>query len=306
VAERQGRVLWGSNNIYAVEALDDPGVVHECRIKGKQLAVADEYNVLVPGDLVCLSLTGSMLTSRLPRQNALVRWNKKDGRAQAFAANLDVAYCVCAPDSPPFRPRFVDRCLVAAAHASVKMVLILNKSDQPLSSENELRLADYRRLGYEIVETSVVTGQGIDQLASLLTGQTSVFMGQSGVGKSSLLNILLPGTSAKIGEMSAKFNRGRHTTVLAKSYHLPAGGTIIDTPGVREFEPANIDPQALPFLFPEIATFANACPLYNCSHSDEPGCRVRRAAELSEIHYDRYESYLRLLEAVRLQFRGQP
>jgi len=299
--EFQGRVLWGANNIFSVESPD--GTPVECRIKGKQLIVSDEYNVLVPGDVVRWEQAGSqgMIVERQPRRNVLLRWNRKQSQKQAFAANVDLACCVMSPVSPPFRPRFVDRCLVEADAAGVPMVIVLNKIDQEVSEDTRERFELWRTLGYEVHEISVLTGSGMEAFKKRLKGLTVLFMGPSGVGKTSMLNLLYPEGNSKVGKVSEKFNRGIHTTVLSRAWVVPEFGTVIDTPGVREFEPAGIDPQALAHLFRDIAPFATSCALYNCTHTDEPDCAVRRAAEESLIHFDRYESYLRLLEAVQRQ-----
>jgi len=306
--ERTGRVLWGSNNIYSV--IDTASnEICSCRIKGKQLKVNDEYNILVPGDRVLISIASSeesgegMIIERLKRENVLTRWNTKESSPQAFAANIDCAFCVASPLSPPFRPRFIDRCLVAAESGDVTMHIVLNKIDQGILSDDRERLDVYKTLGYRVLEVSAQEGDGMASLRSELQGKFVVFMGQSGAGKSSLIRALDPQAKVTIGEISEKYNRGRHTTVLSRTYVIPGLSTVVDTPGVREFEPAGIDPQALAFMFPEIRERAAACSLYNCMHDHEPGCAVRDAALASEIHHDRYESYLRMLEVLKLQGR---
>lgn len=295
-----GDILWGSNNIFSVR-LGNGSTVVECRFKGKKLkGVDDEYNALVPGDEVLVEVQGSygMVVERLKRRNVLSRWNKKENRPQAFAANMDVACVVCSPDSPPFRPRFIDRCLASADSVSLPMYIILNKVDQGLPPDVEDRLAGYQEMGYEVLPVSALSGEGLEDLRDLIRGKRSLFMGQSGVGKSSLLNALWPEAAVRVGEVSAKFNRGRHTTTLAKTYLVPDLGEIVDTPGVREFEPAGIDPQALSHLFRDIAPLVPHCSLYNCTHESEPDCAVAKAALEGELDADRYESYLRLREAL--------
>jgi ribosome biogenesis GTPase len=303
--ETAGEVLWGSNNIFSVWLPVEQRIV-ECRFKGKKLqGTIDEYNALVPGDAVIIEVHGSggMISRRSERRNVISRWNKKENCPQAFAANVDVVCVVCSPNFPPFRPRFLDRCIAAADSAEVPISIILNKVDQGLAPEVEDRLAGYQEMGYEVLALSASTGEGLPDLLELLQDKRSLFMGQSGVGKSSLLKALHADAVVKIGEISEKFNRGRHTTVLARLYPVPGLGEIIDSPGVREFEPATIDPQALSHLFRDIAPLIPECGRYNCSHTNELDCAVRSAALSGVLDADRYESYLRLYEALCQQGR---
>lgn len=296
-----GEVLWGSNNIFSVWLTLERRIV-ECRFKGKKLKGAGgEYNALVPGDLVSLEISGTdqgMILDRQERRNVISRWNKKEEQAQAFAANLDLVCVVTSPCSPPFRPRFLDRCIAAADSAGIPVAIILNKLDQGLPDEVEDRLAGYQEMDYEVLPVSAHSSEGLDDLVDLIQNRRTLFMGQSGVGKSSLLKALHADAVVKIGEISEKFNRGRHTTVLARIYPVPGLGEIVDTPGVREFEPATIDPQALAYLYRDIAPLIPACGRYNCTHTTETDCAVRAAALAGELDADRYESYLRLYEAL--------
>jgi ribosome biogenesis GTPase / thiamine phosphate phosphatase len=293
-----GEVLLGINQIYTVMA---GGVRLQCRIKGKQLKeTSRSYNPIAPGDLVevaldTLSPTEAMISRVVPRRTRLVRWNKKGRAPQVIAANAELACCVCSPASPPFRPRFIDRLIVAAESGGMTPVIILNKCDLPVSADILERMDHYRRMGYVIHSCSAVTGEGLADLASLLAGRTSVMVGQSGVGKSSLLNRLSPGLDQRVGELSQKHDRGNHTTNFSVLFTLENGGRVIDTPGVRELELADILPEEVGFHFRDFTAFSGSCAFQPCLHADEPDCAVMAAVESGHIHHDRYESYLRIL-----------
>jgi ribosome biogenesis GTPase len=302
----QGTVLYGVNNIFIVRpygAVPGAGPVRaelvECRIKGKILRNAEgDYNPLAAGDGVGFlpeaeNPSRGVLLSRLERENAFLRWNKKGRAAQAIAANLNLLVCVASPLSPPFRPRFLDRLLLAAGFSGIPALICLNKNDQGTSGEIEERLRDYLARNVPVVRCSSLTARGIEALRDGIRGKRVVFAGQSGVGKTSLLNRIAGGLNLKVGGLSEKYNRGRHTTVLA---HMESweGGEIIDTPGVREFDVWGISSRDLRFSFEEFTDFAEGCRLPGCTHIHEPDCAVRKAAEAGRILYDRYESYRRI------------
>jgi ribosome biogenesis GTPase len=293
-----GEVLLGINGIYTVQA---GGVRLRCRIKGKQLKEASRsYNPIAPGDLVevapdALSANEAMICGVLPRRTRLVRWNKKGRAPQVIAANAELAFCVCSPASPPFRPRFIDRLIVAAESGGMTPVVLLNKCDLPVPSEILERLDRYAGMGYAIHSCSATRGDGLEGLVSMVAGRTSVMVGQSGVGKSSLLNAISPGLAQRVGELSQKHDRGNHTTNFSVLFTLENGGRIIDTPGVRELELADILPEEVGFHFRDFTPFSGSCAFQPCLHADEPDCAVIAAVENGQIHHDRYESYLRIL-----------
>ncbi len=295
-----GRILWGINNIYSVKCGEK---TLECRIKGKVLKNADnEYNPLSAGDEVKVETEGSdsgkgLIFERLERKTGYSRWNKKKNAPQIIAANFDLLVVVASVENPPFRPRFVDRVLVMA-DAAAETLIVVNKSDKDMSSDLLARLKNYRELGYDCLTTSAKEKIGMDALKSRLLGKTSVFFGQSGVGKSSLLNVLFPGIELKTGEISEKYNRGRHTTNFAQLIFSGDTG-IIDTPGVREIEIFGVAPQDLQFRFPEFVPLIGTCRYPSCLHMEEPRCAVKNAVEKGTIHRDRYESYTRILKGIK-------
>jgi ribosome biogenesis GTPase len=236
-----------------------------------------------------------MISDLLPRRTSLVRWNKKGRAPQVIAANADLAICVTSPSHPPFRPRFIDRLIVAAETGHMTPVVVLNKCDLPRDPGIEERLGHYAAMGYTVLSCSALHGTGLDILLPLLAGKTAVFVGQSGVGKSSLLNALSPGLRQRVGAISEKHNRGNHTTNFSALFITGSGLRIIDTPGVRELEIADVLPEEIGFHFRDFLPFMQKCSYQPCLHADEPQCAVRDAAERGDIHLDRYESYLRLL-----------
>jgi ribosome biogenesis GTPase len=232
-----GLVIKGSRNLFTVRA---DGEELECRIKGKILKDAarqkinDRYNPIAPGDTVILERDPlapgqAKILSVCGRNNLFVRFNQKEGKPQALAANVDLALCVTTPSSPPFRPRFLDRLLVQAEASGIPACIICNKYDRESDPDVEERLEDYTRIGYPALRVSARTGQGLDALRELAAGKRSVLLGQSGVGKTSLINALAPGLDLKTGEINEKYDRGNHTTSLSVLFEISTifqGGSL--------------------------------------------------------------------------------
>jgi len=304
---REGRILYGINNIYTVQ---DGAELLQCRIKGKVLRTAGaEYNPLAVGDAVRvqpdpISPGVGWIVERRPRRNAIARWNKKRAAVQVIAANVDLLLCVSSAQSPPFRPRFIDRLLVSAEAQGIEALIVLNKCDLEVQQTVRERIADYRSIGYPVLECSALSGVGVPQVADALRGRTAVLFGQSGAGKSSLLNRLFPELSQRVGAVSAKYDRGAHTTSFARMFQPADGFTVVDTPGIREFEVAGVEPRQLAFLFREFVPLIADCAYPACLHQGEPGCAVRAAVARGGIHADRSESYLRLREDLEAMFEA--
>jgi len=310
-----GVVFRGSRNIFTVR-LDGTAGAIECRLKGKVLKGAEGfYNPLAPGDRVEVETdpgqpeTG-MIVALEKRENIFSRFNQKGNCPQLLAANVDQVLCVATRLSPPFRPRFLDRVLLQADVAGIPAIIVCNKIDLDGESGGEdrldadERLEDFRRIGYAVIEVSAKTGQGLGLLRERLAGKRSVFTGQSGVGKSSLLNALAPGLGIKTGAVNEKYDRGNHTTTLAAMIEpsafcpgFPASTRVIDTPGMRRFVPDRIGKEELAAQMREFAPLAGKCTYgLSCSHRSEPGCKIMEAVHAGAIHEDRYESFLRIFD----------
>jgi len=301
-----GTVLYGINNIFTIQA--ESSIV-ECRIKGKILGDGKkEYNPLAPGDNVFFETDihdskKGMIIQRLERRNAFLRWNKKRKRPQGIAANIDGIMCISSPQSPPFRPRFIDRVAVSASIQDIPFYIVLNKCDQEISPEIEERLAYFQEIGISIITGSAKTGKNMDRLSALLSGNLFAFIGQSGVGKSTILNRICEKKQQKTGSVSTKHNRGTHTTMFSVLLSCRQDITVIDTPGIREIEVYGIEPEELSRHFPEMEAYADLCDFPGCTHLHEPGCSVREAVESGRILYDRYESYSRIFHSLMRQKR---
>jgi ribosome biogenesis GTPase / thiamine phosphate phosphatase len=303
-------VLSGINNIFTAQTAE--GELYECRIKGKILRETEGfYNALAPGDVVEIESdpheggSKAQVLSLEQRRGSFARWNEKGRSLQVLAANLDLVVCVTSANMPPFRPRFIDRVLVMAELAGLPALVVMNKVDQGRDDEAEERLDDYERLGYEVARVSARTGKGIDWLRKRLSKGLSVMTGQSGVGKSSLLNALDPDLNRRVGEVSAKFERGTHTTNFSQLLGIRGASLwdgerargIVDTPGVRRLALKGIPSAELGHYLPEFRALIGSCSFgASCSHVSEPGCKILEAVYSGVIHEDRYESYLRMRE----------
>jgi ribosome biogenesis GTPase len=309
VSLQSGTVLNGSRNIFTVRPGEQAhnGIDFQCRIKGKILKGAEGfYNPLAPGDRVQFEIdpghsgTG-MIIALEERKNLFSRFNQKGNCTQLLAANVDQVLCMTTRSSPPFRPRFLDRILLQANIAGIPAVIVCNKIDldEEDGCESRLdadeRLEDFRRIGFDLIEVSAKTGEGLDDLRRLISGKRSVLVGQSGVGKSSIINTLLPELNIKTGAINEKYDRGNHTTTLASVVEIDNTTWLIDTPGIRRFVPDGIGPQDIILHMGEFAPLAGKCSYgLSCSHRTEPGCKIMEAVAAGVIHEDRYNSFLRI------------
>ncbi len=247
-----------------------------------------------------------MILSRRLRETALSRPRIRSGKRRneydkdtfekVIAANMEVLLIVASTREPTLRHGLIDRFLIIAERGELEPVLVVNKID--LAAPDEQVLTDFRALEVETVLCSAATGEGLDHLRGVLAGKRSVFAGASGVGKTTLINALVPGANAATRTVRQKDSRGRHTTSTAGVYDLPAGGILVDTPGIRQL---GIDLQAaeLPWYFPEFEDAARQCKFNDCTHTHEPDCAVVAAVEAGQIKPRRYEGYLRIFETLR-------
>jgi ribosome biogenesis GTPase len=271
---------------------DAAGLRHRCVLRGRRLQVACGDRVRwTPADR---GPEGTVLALE-PRASALERPDAR-GRPQLIAANVTQLVAVFAPRPAP-DPFLVDRYLAAAELMPCGALLLHNKADLPVAGEPAW-LAELEAVGYRVLRTSARTGSSLDALAAALQGHTSILVGQSGVGKSSLLNALIPGLGAATEALSAATGRGRHRTSAAVLHRLATGGAIIDSPGVRDYAPARIAPREVVRGFVELIEPALECRFADCLHRDEPDCGVKNALAAGRLSPRRYESYLRLLHTM--------
>jgi ribosome biogenesis GTPase len=234
-----------------------------------------------------------MIEELLPRDTLLAR---------PPMANVDQVVIVCSPQSPPLSLQLLDRLLVLAEDGQLRSLICMNKDDLPHDEADFLRSL-YGGAGYTVLVTSATLGHGIDAVKKELCERISILAGPSGVGKSSLLNCIQPGLGLRIGEISEKMKRGKHTTRHVELLTLDCGGLVADSPGFSQLDLADVSSESLPFCFPEFLRFSPDCRFNSCQHRNEPNCAVKKAVEAGEIAQTRYDNYLDFLEEVTAQER---
>jgi ribosome biogenesis GTPase / thiamine phosphate phosphatase len=309
-----GVIREGSNNFFTVECTECSGEHNSfkyCSLKGKVLKSDRKYyNPLAPGDQVeiecdAIDPAKGQIVRLLPRKNSFVRWNVKGRCPQLMAANLDYLLLFTTPEEPPFRPRFIDRELAQAEYQNIEPVIICNKCDLPEAADEQFikRISIWEKLGYRVFRISSKTGEGIETLSQLMNGTVCALVGQSGVGKSSLINKLDTSCTLRTGELSQKYGRGTHTTTkgaLIKITLNLGSAAVIDTPGVRRFVLHDISAEDLALYFREMQPLLGSCEFgMSCSHLIESGCSIRAAISSGIISEERYESWMRIREEIQ-------
>ena len=287
---------------------DEAGNWHNARIKGVfKIDDITSTNPVAVGDSVEIETEDkientAIITEIKPRRNYINRQSPRlKHQHHIIAANLDQSFLIATLKEPRTSQGFIDRFLVASESYHVQPSIIFNKADIYKKKEQDkfdLWSEMYGNVGYNVYRVSVKENAGIDALLGQVQGKTTLFSGHSGVGKSSLLNAILPNLQIKTQDVSEWSGKGMHTTTFAEMYDLPGGGTIIDTPGMREFGLVDISKQELSHYFPEMRARINDCQFNNCLHINEPGCAVKAAVVEGEITEDRYVSYATILESI--------
>ena len=274
----------------------------------------EQLRRIAVGDRIVLeekSGGGVWVEEVMPRATWLARSSvDKKSKEQVVVANVDQVAMVSSIHIPPFRPGLLDRMLIAAHTGRLSPIILINKSDLKSELDDWYETSEildiYKSLGYPVICTSVVSGEGIEELRALLTGKTTVFAGHSGVGKSSLVSMVDPTIQLKTGDVSQKTCWGQHTTTTVTLLPLAFGGFVVDTPGIREFSLWQLDYDNVAQYFPEIAKYALTCKYKNCKHVQEPDCAVQQAVAADKIAQFRYQSYCRILESGEREIEQAP
>ncbi|MBQ0115541.1 MAG: ribosome small subunit-dependent GTPase A [Bacteroidales bacterium] len=298
----KGLVIKNTGSWYVVR--DENGALHNCKIKGNlRLKGFRCTNPVAVGDIVNAEPRDdgtALIVSIEQRRNYIIRRASNLSKEfQIIASNMDQAVLVVTLANPVTNTTFIDRFLATAMAYRIPVVIAINKTDLLEGEDRDLLDAVanlYRTIGYTVIPVSTVSGEGMDMLREALTGKTSLLSGNSGVGKSSIINKMVPGAELRVGDVSQSHHTGMHTTTFSEMLDLPDGGCIIDTPGVKGFGTIDFDRYETAHYFPEIFKVSEQCRFGNCTHTHEPGCAVREAVEQHLISESRYASYLSILE----------
>jgi ribosome biogenesis GTPase / thiamine phosphate phosphatase len=297
----QGTVLRAQSGFFWVQTA--AGLL-ECRLRGRLKKERQTSDIAVIGDLVevkQVSPTTGAIEAVEPRRTKLARraaGNKGIWSEDVLIANLDQVLLIFACANPEFTPRMLDRYLVLTEASELDTVIVANKVDLVGEARAREQFAIYERIGYSVIYTSTKLGLGIDDLRARLSGRMSVVTGKSGVGKSSLLNVVQPNLGLATSDVSETLGKGRHTTTVAELIALDhlGGGYVADTPGIRELGLWQFPLDELDWCFREFRPFLNECYFSSCTHTHEPDCAVRAAVAAGQISEERYHSYTRLRE----------
>jgi ribosome biogenesis GTPase len=290
-----GRVLQFAAGVYRVHTLEG---TFECSLRGR--AKRDSGERVAIGDRVILEQLGDgscRIEEVLPRHSRLSRHSMAKRREQVLAANVDQVAAVFAVTRPDPDVQLLDRLLGVAELHDLPSLIVVNKTDLAAGSQIPEEIEAYAAIGYAVLATCAISGTGLDLLQERLTGRITVFTGPSGVGKTSILNAILPDLDLRVGAVGDRSGKGKHTTSAGLLIPLPEGGYLADTPGIQYFEPAGVDPADLAHAFREFRPLVDHCRFADCRHRAEPGCAVREAVAEGSIREHRHESYLSLLEA---------
>lgn len=306
----KGRVLKSTGSWYTVLGEDDK--MYRCKIRGKlRLKSSRTTNPITIGDTVGFDIENDGLTGNIgfvvPRKNYIIRRSSNLSReSHIIAANIDLAILVVTIDFPETNTVFIDRYLATSEAYQIPAVLLFNKVDLFSEKSFQLKLAYYHSIYsplYPCYNASAKTGEGIETIKALIQGKVSLFSGNSGVGKSTLINKIESNLNLKTADISHYHLKGKHTTTFSEMFPLEEGGFIIDTPGIKGFGLVDMDKREIFHFFPEIFDVASSCQYKNCTHEHEPGCAVKDAVKENVIHPSRYYSYLSILNDHEEKYR---
>lgn len=297
-----GLVVKNTGSWYTVKT--DSGQLIDCKLKGNfRLKGIRSTSPVAVGDFVQIVTNAegtAMITAIDDRKNYIIRKSPNlSKQSQIIATNLDQAFLLVTIKYPETSTIFIDRFLAGAEAYRIPVVLVFNKTDLLNEEERhyqQMMMNLYETIGYHCVEISAEKGQGMEVIDALLAQKVTLLSGNSGVGKSTLINVLIPHAEQRTAEISDAHGTGIHTTTFSEMIALPHGGYVIDTPGIKGFGTFDIEPEELTSYFKEIFAFSKDCKFNNCTHTHEPGCAVRTAVENHYISESRYQSYLSMLD----------
>lgn len=298
----KGLVIKNTGSWYVVK-IDDGSIVN-CKIKGNfRLKGIRTTNPVAVGDMVEVAVKddASYIIGIEPRRNYIIRKaSNLSKESQILASNIDQALLIVTLKEPVTNTTFIDRFLATAEAYNVPVVIVINKVDLLSEADDhdylEAVKSLYEIIGYKVIKMNALAGDGLEELQQALAGKVTLLSGNSGVGKSSIINLVLPGLNLKTGNVSESHHTGMHTTTFSEMFDLPGGGSVIDTPGVKGFGTIDFDKAEVAHYFKEIFKISANCKYNNCTHTHEPGCAVRDAVENHYISESRYQSYLSILE----------
>ena len=302
----QGIVIKSTGSRYRV--LDDSGTVHECVLKGKfRVSGLRTTNPVAVGDKVSMNPKEGVITSLYPRSNYIIRRaSNLSKESQIIAANIDQAFLMISIIKPSTHIEFVDRFLATAEAYRIPASIVINKSDlygpDEIETARDIKVV-YEKIGYCVFIISATEDAALEQVTAVLKDKVTLLSGNSGVGKSTLLNRLNPSLALRTGMISEYHEQGRHVTTFPEMHPLPTGGYIIDTPGIRGFGVIDFDRNEIYHFFPEIFRASKGCRFYNCLHLTEPGCAVRTEVASGDIEQWRYRSYVNIITEENSKYR---
>ena len=279
------------------------GTIYRCTVRGvlKSLAT-DLQHVVVAGDHVAIEVGGAghdeeqaVIVRVDARRNQISRTSRK--RQQVLVSNIDFVCIVASAAEPQLKPNLIDRYLISAEKANIDPIIVINKADLVDVADLQPVIGVWAQMGYPVLLTSTETGLGVERLKRIVSGRDSVVTGQSGVGKSSLLNVIEPGLQLRVGTVSNENQKGRHTTTAAKLIPLENGGHLIDTPGIRQFQLWDVIPEEVAGYFRDLRPFINGCRFPDCTHTHEDDCAVKWAVADGKLDVRRYESYVQIKDS---------